>query len=56
MAAAILVLARDPERRARMALAARETALALDWPAISRQTLRVYSAAVRVRAAALGVV
>ena len=54
MAAAILALARDPGRRARMALAARETALALDWPAISRQTLRVYSAAVRVRAAALG--
>ncbi len=54
MAAAILDLARDPGRRARMALAARQTALALDWPAISRKTLGVYSAALRVRAAALG--
>ncbi len=54
MAAAILALAHDPQRRARMAKAARARALAFDWQVIARQTLGVYSAALRARATALG--
>jgi glycosyltransferase involved in cell wall biosynthesis len=45
MASAILALARDPERRRAMGRAAREAALAHDWPHVAWLTLRVYEAA-----------
>jgi glycosyltransferase involved in cell wall biosynthesis len=53
MAGAILELAGDPRRRARMGAAARRRALELDWRRIAERTLDVYAAARRGREAAL---
>ena len=53
MAAAILALSADPERRGRMGEAAREAALELDWRRVARRTLAVYEDALRSRANAI---